>query len=333
MEIALGFLNQFVLQLQTPTVAFLLGAFVFSLGGSKLHIPNQVYQLTVFVLLMRMGLAGGSALKEANLTQLLLPALFAALLGFLVVILGLGFFSLSRSVKRADALATAGLFAAVSSGTLFAALLELEKAGVFYEAWVPALYPIMDLPALITAIVLARQGRDSKASSDKFSLAQVMLDTLRSPGFSALLLGLVLGLLSQTQSVYDSFYNLLFPGFITILMVSLGIDAAQRIAELRQVAGWFVVYSLSAPLVHGLMGFGLGYLAHLITGLSPGGVIVLAVITASNSDILGPATIRAGIPEANPSAYVGSSTGIGTPVAVAIGIPLFIQLGRFVFGL
>ncbi len=333
MEIIGGFFNQFVSQLQGPTVAFLLGGFLFSLGGSKLQIPNQVYQLTVFILLMRMGLAGGAALREANLRELFFPALFTALLGFLVVILGLGYFSLSRSVKRADALATAGLFAAVSSGTLFAALLELEKASIFYEAWVPALYPIMDLPALMTAIVLARQGKVSDSKSAKFGLGQVLLDTVRSSGFSALLLGMALGLFSNSQSVYKGFYDLLFPGFITILMVSLGIDAAQRIGELRQVAGWFLGYAALAPLVHGLIGFGLGYLAHLITGLSPGGVIVIAVITASNSDILGPATIRAGIPEANPSAYIGSSTGIGTPVAVAVGIPLFIQLGRIVFHL
>lgn len=330
MDVLVDLGSEFLRQMQGPTVAFLLGGLAFSLGGSRLQIPNQVYQLTVFLLLMRMGLGGGLALREANLAELALPAVFTALLGFLVVVLGLGFFSLSRTVNRADALATAGLFAAVSSGTLIAAMLELEKKRIFYEAWVPALYPIMDIPALTTAIVLARRG--SPAQKNKFSLTQVLLETLRSSGFGALLLGLVLGLFSNSEGVYRGFYDLLFPGFITILMVSLGIDAAQRLGELRRVAGWFLVYAAFSPLVHGLLGFGLGYLAHLLTGLSPGGVILMAVITASNSDILGPATIRAGIPEANPSAYIGSSTGIGTPVAVAVGIPLFIQLGRLVFG-
>jgi hypothetical protein len=38
------------------------------------------------------------------------------------------------------------------------------------------------------------------------------------------------------------------------------------------------------------------------------------------------------IPSANPSSYIGSSTSIGTPVAIALGIPLFIALKQVVFG-
>jgi hypothetical protein len=40
-------------------------------------------------------------------------------------------------------------------------------------------------------------------------------------------------------------------------------------------------------------------------GFSPGGVILLAVIAGSSSDFSGPPTLRAGIPTANPSAYMG----------------------------
>ncbi len=116
-------------------------------------------------------------------------------------------------------------------------------------------------------------------------------------------------------------------------MLILGMEAYSRLAELRRVAHWYAVYAVAAPLVHGLIGYGLGYVAHVTTGFSPGGVILLAVIAASNSDISGPPTLRAGIPTANPSAFIGSSTGIGTPVAIAIGIPLFIALAEQVFGL
>jgi hypothetical protein len=43
--------------------------------------------------------------------------------------------------------------------------------------------------------------------------------------------------------------------------------------------------------------------------------------------------LRAAIPSANPSTYVGSSTGVGTPVAIAIGIPLYLALASVVFGI
>jgi hypothetical protein len=57
-------------------------------------------------------------------------------------------------------------------------------------------------------------------------------------------------------------------------------------------------------------------------------VVILAVIAASSSDISGPPTLRAGIPSANPSAYIGASTAVGTPVAIALGIPLYIGLAQ-----
>mgnify|MGYP002653914975 CR=1 FL=1 len=63
-----------------------------------------------------------------------------------------------------------------------------------------------------------------------------------------------------------------------------------------------------------------------------GAADLLAVLAGSSSDISGPPTLRAAIPTANPSSYIGSSTSIGTPVAIAVGIPLYIALGQAVFG-
>jgi hypothetical protein len=116
-------------------------------------------------------------------------------------------------------------------------------------------------------------------------------------------------------------------------MLVLGIEAWSRLSELRGVAHWYAVYAFVAPLLHGLLAFALGYLLHLATGFSPGGVILFAVIASSNSDISGPPTLRAGIPRANPSAYIGSSTAIGTPMAIGVGIPLYLTLAQIVFGL
>lgn len=312
-------------QLRSPSVAFLLGGLAAAALGSKIQIPNQIYHLTTFLLLMRMGLAGGMAIREAHWAELALPALFAAILGLGIVLLGLGYFSLTPGVSRADALATAGLFGAVSSGTLAAALVELEKQGQYYEPWLAALYPIMDIPALAGAVALSRLG-ERRRSQAIAGLGRIVKDTLRSFGFSVLLLGVVLGLVSRSDGVYQDFYDRMFPGFLTILMVSLGIDAWQRLADLKGVAHWFLIYAALSPLIHGFLGLGLGLVAHHATGLSAGGVAVLAIIAASNSDILGPAVLRAGIPTANPSAYIGASTGIGTPVAVAVCVPLFVHL-------
>jgi hypothetical protein len=159
----------------------------------------------------------------------------------------------------------------------------------------------------------------------------ILVDTLRSPAISALLLGLGLGMFARPDSVYESFYEPLFRGLLSVLMLVMGMEAWARLAELRKVAHVYLVYGVTAPLVHGLLGFGLGIAAHHLTGFSEGGVVLLAVMAASSSDISGPPTLRASLPEANPSAYVGTSTGLGTPVAI-LSIPLWIGLAGLVIG-
>ncbi|MEL7346847.1 MAG: sodium-dependent bicarbonate transport family permease, partial [Pseudomonadota bacterium] len=162
-------------------------------------------------------------------------------------------------------------------------------------------------------------------------LKGIVVDTLRSPAISALLIGLGLGLFADPSTVYQSFYEPIFRGLLSILMLVMGMEAWARLAELRKVAHAYILYGLAAPLVHGLLGLGAGIAAHHLAGFSPGGVVLLAVMAASSSDISGPPTLRAALPEANPSAYVGASTGLGTPVAI-LSIPLFIALTDALIG-
>lgn len=321
-------------QLQSPTLAFLLGGMLVAALGSRLDIPDAIYKFVVFMLLMRIGLEAGMEIREAELSTILLPVIGAAAVGCAIVLVGRATLPYLPGVEMHDAIATAGLFGAVSASTLAAALVVIDEAGVGFEAWVPALYPFMDIPALILAIVLAgAHEKREKGSGGKVGYRAIVVDSLRGSAISALLLGIGLGLFTHPESVFDSFYDPLFRGLLSILMLVLGIEAWSRLSELRGVAHWFAIYALVAPLLHGLLAFGVGYLLHLATGFSPGGVVLLAVIAASNSDISGPPTLRAGIPRANPSAYIGASTAIGTPIAIGVGIPLFLSLARIVFGI
>ena len=334
MELLVDFLTRFVTQFQTPALAFLVGGMALAAFGSKLEIPDAIYKFAVFMLLMRIGINGGMEIREADLMEMLLPALFSAVLGCGIVFLGRITLANLPGVKVEDGIATAGLFGAVSASTLAAAMVLLEEEGIVYEAWVPALYPFMDIPALVLAIVLANIYLNRKKDGEKarVKIWPIIVESLRGSALSALLLGLALGLLTRPDRVFEGFYDPLFRGLLSVLMLIMGMEAYTRLNELRKVAHWYVVYGVVAPLVHGLMAFGLGYVAHLATGFSPGGVILLAVLAGSSSDISGPPTLRAAIPTANPSSYIGSSTSIGTPVAIALGIPLYIALGQLVFG-
>lgn len=321
------------MQFQTPTLAFLIGGMLIAAMGSNLKIPNAVYQFIVFFLLMKIGLKGGIEIRQADFNEMFLPALLSMIVGISIVIVGTFVFSLLSSVKREDGIATAGLFGAVSASSLAAAMVLLEEESIQFEAWVPALYPFMDIPALILAIVLANlhKQRQEGGNKTKTKVWPIVKESLQGSALSALLLGILLGVLAKPESVLYSFYEPMFRGFLSVLMLVMGMEAYARLAELRLVAHWFAVYAFFAPIVHGLFAFGLGYLAHIWVGFSAGGVILFSVIAASNSDISGPPTLRAGIPSANPSSYIGSSTSVGTPVAIVICIPLFIALGERVF--
>jgi len=391
------FLTLFLSKLQSPTLGFLIGGMVIAACNSRLQIPDSIYKFIVFMLLIKVGLSGGIAIRNANLVEMLLPALFAVIIGILVVFIARYTLAQLPGVKTLDAIATGGLFGAVSGSTLAAGITLLESEGLQYEPWAAALYPFMDIPALVTAIVLAsiyagKQKREkylrnaesiSKAEyggmqpvaaggygsessvpaggyptsdqrsgdaayggggtggsasqpggapNNRVKIWPIIKESLQGSALSALLLGLALGILTRPESVYESFFNPGFRGLLSILMLVMGMEAWARLGELRKVGQWYALYAVIAPVLHGSIGFGLGYVAHLVTGFSPGGVVLLAVIAASSSDISGPPTLRAGIPKANPSAYIGSSTAVGTPIALALCIPLFIGLAKATMG-
>ena len=149
------FLGLFLEQLQSPTLGFLIGGIVVAALGSQLAIPDSIYKFISFFLLMKIGLTGGIAIRNSNPSEIFLPAIAAVLLGVAIVFISRFTLGKLPGIKVPDAVATGGLFGAVSGSTLAAVLPQLDAAKVPYEAWTAALYPFMDIPALVTAIVVA----------------------------------------------------------------------------------------------------------------------------------------------------------------------------------
>ncbi|MDJ0860423.1 MAG: sodium-dependent bicarbonate transport family permease [Dinoroseobacter sp.] len=356
MDLVLDILSTMVAQFQKPTLAFLIGGMMLAAMGSKFEVPEPVYKFIVILLLLKVGIGAGISVREAEFVELVIPAIGAAIVGVVIVLIGMRTLARWRGVSPMDGMATAGLFGAVSASTLAAGMAMLDGEGIAYEGFIGALYPFMDIAALVTAIVLARLNTERKTAtaptpsgdgtmtlggtvagpvpdpSEHWDLVRgILIDTLRSPAISALLLGLALGIFARPDPVYESFYDPLFRGLLSILMLIMGMEAWSRLSELRKVAHAYILYGLAAPLVHGALGFLVGLGVHHITGFSAGGVVLLAVMAASSSDISGPPTLRGALPKANPSAYVGTSTGLGTPVAI-LSIPLFMALADALIG-
>lgn len=100
MEFLFDFLMRLVAQFQSPTLGFLIGGMVIAALGSNLKIPNAIYQFIVFMLLMKIGINAGIEIREADLAEMLLPAIFACVIGVAIVLIGVFIFSLIPSVNR-----------------------------------------------------------------------------------------------------------------------------------------------------------------------------------------------------------------------------------------
>jgi hypothetical protein len=332
-EVLLDFGARFLHQLQSPTLAFLLGGILIAALGSRLTIPDSIYKFIVFMLLMKVGLKGGMAIGEADLAAMLLPALIAVFVGCLIVVIGRYTLAMLPGIRTEDGIATAGLFGAVSGSTLAAGMVVLESDGIAYEPWAAALYPFMDIPALVLAIVLAsvylkrRTAPAKRCRSGRSSRKACRARPCRrccSASPSAC---------SPTRQGLRYLLRAAVP------RSAVGVDADHGHRGLRPPER----APARGPLVRRLRRGDADrarpdrvrawlHRPCTLVGFSPGGVVLLAIIAGSSSDISGPPTLRAGIPTANPSSYIGASTSIGTPVAIAIGIPLYIGLAQAVFG-
>jgi len=91
---------------------------------------------------------------------------------------------------------------------------------------------------------------------------------------------------------------------------------------------FFAVLGVGMPRVGGLIGGGAG----LLMGLSPGGTMLLVTLSASASYIAVPAAMRLAVPESNPTLSLAASLGVTFPFNVTIGIPIYLELARFLHG-
>jgi hypothetical protein len=122
----------------------------------------------------------------------------------------------------------------------------------------------------------------------------------------------------------DPLFVGLFGGALTLFLIEMGVVAAERLRDVKQTGVKVVFLCVIIPIVNGFIGALLGSLS----GLSTGGVAVMATLAASASYIAAPAAVRIALPEASPGLYVTASLGITFPFNLTVGIPLYIAMAE-----
>lgn len=305
-----------------PLFLFFAVGFAAGIARSDVKLPPAVYDLISTYLLLAIGLKGGVQLAAANPTSIWLPCLVTVAVGvaspFLV-------FAISRRIGRlgsADAASLAAHFGSVSAVTFAAAMEFARRAQVEPDGFMPVLLVLLEIPAIIVAILLHRHTlhlADQAATGE--SLRAVVQEILLNRSVFLLVAGMAVGFLSGPAR-FEPFKLLFTDAFRPILaffILEMGLLAAQRLPEIRKSGVFLVGLGILWPILAGIGGAQLGSLI----GLNVGGATVFAAMIASASYIAAPAAIKVAIPEANTAMAVATSLGVTFPLNLGLGIPLF----------
>jgi uncharacterized protein len=313
------------LNLLSPVVlAFFLGILA-TLVRSDLKLPDELYQALSIYLLFAIGLKGGVELAASSPREFLLPAIAALALGFTIPI---WCYVILRKIGRMtvpDAAALAAHYGSVSAVTFLATLSFLVALGVPHEGFLPALLALMEVPAIVVALVIARSRLPGRTS-----WGEIFREILAGKSIVLLLGGLAIGYAVGHEGFakVEPFFVTPFHGVLALFLLEMGMVAARRFSDLRKAGLFLAVFAIVMPLLNGTLGVFVGKWS----GLSMGGSMVLGVLAASASYIAAPAAVRLSLPQANPTYYLTASLAITFPFNLAIGIPLFYAISRYIFG-
>lgn len=302
-----------------PVLAFAAGIIAVAFR-SDLKIPEQIYQGLAIYLLIAIGFKGGIALSGNELASLVKPSLATIFIGLVIAIVTLYVTKTLIFKNWTDSAAIAAHYGSVSAVTFIACTTFLETKGVFYEGYMTAMMALMEIPAIVAAIALARYH--SKDSSS--NLRKMILETVTGKSIFLLVTGLIIGFSAGPIGAEKAAPFLIQPfyGVLIIFLLEMGLTAGRSMKKFGDLKGKLLTFALIAPLLYGTFGLFVGKLA----GLSIGGCTLLATLAASASYIAAPAAVRIALPKANPGYYVFTSLGITFPFNLIIGIPTYYYL-------
>jgi hypothetical protein len=311
--------------LTPPILFFALGMFA-TLVRSDLEIPQPVTRgLSVF-LLFAIGMRGGAELAAAGVSMhTAAPLLAGAAAGALLPLVT--YAVLRRRLAPADAAAVAATYGSISAVTFITASSFLEDRGLPWSGYMVAAMALMESPAILVGVFLARRaGVGSGGSNAKSVLHESFLNGPVILLLGSLLVGLVAG--EKGWKSVEPFAHAPFKGVLCLFLLDMGLVAAKRLGALRESGPLLLGFAVVAPLVHATLGVAV---AHAL-GLSRGDALLFVVLLASASYIAVPAALRISLPEANPSIYLPMALAVTFPLNIAVGIPLYMSVIDRVWG-
>lgn len=315
-----------------PAILFFALGFLAQLIRSDLKFPSDLTKSLSIYLLVGIGLHGGIELAKIDVGSAIGAVLAALALGFALPIIAYFILSLVLRIDRLNAAAIAAHYGSVSAGTFVTAVAFLDSQQIAYESHPVIMLAIMESPAIIIGLLLANMARSSGGNGGQRQVSRELLHDAFTNGSVVLLLGsMLIGAIALPASLGKilPFYDTLFMGALSLFLLDMGMEAARRIGDFRQVGPSLVVFGVVMPLIGATIGLATG---HWILGFDVGGTLLVAILGASASYIAVPPAMRLAIPEASPALFLTLSLGVTFPFNVMIGIPLYFAAAQWIVG-
>lgn len=313
--------------LLSPVILFFVLGALAAAVRSDLSVPEPLAKSLSLYLMMAIGLKGGVQVSHAGFTPDLLRVSAAGMaLSFALPLLA---FALLRAFARLDRLnagAVAAHYGSVSIVTFVTASDALTRSGIAPAGYMVAVMALMETPAVITGLLLARGSGTLSGGQRGKLLREVLLNGSVVLLLGSFAIGLAVGK-ERFEPIAPVFVTG-FTGLLCLFLLDMGLIAMRRLRESRALNARLVALAVAMPLING----SIGMLAALLLGLDPGTGGALAMLAASASYIAVPAAVRLAMPEADPGIYLSMSLAVTFPFNILVGIPLVLQLAPQILG-
>ncbi|MEQ9155362.1 MAG: sodium-dependent bicarbonate transport family permease [Roseitalea porphyridii] len=312
-------------------LSFVLGV-VAALARSDLTIPEAVAKGMSIYLLFAIGFKGGAGVAAHGVDATLVATLVAGLaLSFALPFIAFYLLRVLTPLGLVERAAVAAHYGSISIVTFVAATQAVRSIGLEPEGFMVAVAAVMETPAILVALFLARSAAKQRYKDDPDAseglLQEVFLNSSVVVLMGAFVIGAVTG--AEGMAAIEGFIVVPFTGVLCLFLLDMGAVAGRGMAQARKVLDAPLVgFGLLMPFVGATMAIPFA----LVAGLSAGGTALLLTLAASASYIAVPAAMRLALPEARPSIYLSLSLGVTFPMNLTIGIPAYAAVAQLVAG-
>lgn len=302
----------------------------FILGGLSHYfkipfiIPKKFSSTISSCLLISIGFKGGLELGEVNPASFIYQAFFVTLMGFFLPILAYPVLKYIGKIDTKNSASIAAHYGSVSVGTFAVGVGYLQNSYVSFESYGPIFVAILEIPAILVGILLARGFKFSFFNNKK-----ILKEIFFAKSILLIIFGITIGAFVGKEVFLDFMPSFLtfFKTILIIFLFDMGAIAIKEIQMVKRNGLFLLFFGIIIPICFSSIGAFLGK----FIGLSAGGSTILAILAASASYIAVPAAMKVSVPEASPSLSLTASLGITFPFNVVIGIPLYFKFVMFLY--